>query len=551
MKPYTQCTIHTHSFSDFVLRVYTNILQVVQKSFCDGIHIASFYIDLVVHNNRKREQEVENVNMKIFFTKKPRPETTAYIDLYKAKSSHQINTRKIINQFLDLRRHECSLDQMSYFNYVIILYLFPTGAEERTGTGTTLATAEVISAAPNVPEFCPAVVLLHASKSTDMSLSTWPGIEPAALGIEGQQLANQVDCLKIVIDPLSAAIVRSLKISLCKPKDLQKSTRNRVKTRGAIHRHIASPRYERAKPAPAIDRLLATLTAYAALVLCGGTVGNLLVEEVGVKYIQKLRIPTRNTILRWVASFRITGSTLKNKSPGRNSIALRLSEATLFILTAPEHELAETGVQYIYATYCDSHLETRTRFPQESRSRVSRHGLHRALGDGARLGEAREGCARNCTCGVKGGRTLPNLPEARPSGDIQIIREDTRRNFSRNYSLVIKEKTQVNLGRTFRVGVEPDDAGKLRLIRLLGRVQEERCDILIGLVPRKEPVEGSARRYRTASGLCALLAESYQSQRAVLSIVAKRNLRFSEVMSETTSSPQMAALPTPLDMMDY
>ncbi|KAJ4448346.1 hypothetical protein ANN_10361 [Periplaneta americana] len=41
------------------------------------------------------------------------------------------------------------------------------------------------------------------------------------------------------------------------------------------------------------------------------------------------RIPTRNTILRWVASFRITGSTLKKKSPGRNSIALRLSEATV------------------------------------------------------------------------------------------------------------------------------------------------------------------------------------------------------------------------------
>ncbi|KAJ4450406.1 hypothetical protein ANN_01830 [Periplaneta americana] len=41
-----------------------------------------------------------------------------------------------------------------------------------------------------------------------------------------------------------------------------------------------------------------------------------------------LAIPTRNTILRWVASFRITGSTLKKKSPGRNSIALRLSEAT-------------------------------------------------------------------------------------------------------------------------------------------------------------------------------------------------------------------------------
>ncbi|KAJ4433843.1 hypothetical protein ANN_16155 [Periplaneta americana] len=36
---------------------------------------------------------------------------------------------------------------------------------------TTLATAKVISASPDVPEFCPAGVLLHASKSTDMSLS--------------------------------------------------------------------------------------------------------------------------------------------------------------------------------------------------------------------------------------------------------------------------------------------------------------------------------------------------------------------------------------------
>ncbi|KAJ4438619.1 hypothetical protein ANN_14566 [Periplaneta americana] len=36
---------------------------------------------------------------------------------------------------------------------------------------TTLVTAEVISASPDVPEFCPAGVLLHASKSTDMSLS--------------------------------------------------------------------------------------------------------------------------------------------------------------------------------------------------------------------------------------------------------------------------------------------------------------------------------------------------------------------------------------------
>ncbi|KAJ4441391.1 hypothetical protein ANN_11246 [Periplaneta americana] len=39
------------------------------------------------------------------------------------------------------------------------------------------------------------------------------------------------------------------------------------------------------------------------------------------------RIPTRDTILRWVASFRITDSTLKKKSPGRNSIALKLYEA--------------------------------------------------------------------------------------------------------------------------------------------------------------------------------------------------------------------------------
>ena len=30
----------------------------------------------------------------------------------------------------------CSLDQMSYFNYVITLYLFLTGAAERTGTAS-------------------------------------------------------------------------------------------------------------------------------------------------------------------------------------------------------------------------------------------------------------------------------------------------------------------------------------------------------------------------------------------------------------------------------
>ncbi|KAJ4433922.1 hypothetical protein ANN_16236 [Periplaneta americana] len=52
------------------------------------------------------------------------------------------------------------------------------------------------------------------------------------------------------------------------------------------------------------------------------------------------RIPTRNTILRWEASFRIKGSTLKKKSPGRNSIALRLSEATL----TPNHAHAPVGI---------------------------------------------------------------------------------------------------------------------------------------------------------------------------------------------------------------
>ncbi|KAJ4427921.1 hypothetical protein ANN_23931 [Periplaneta americana] len=42
---------------------------------------------------------------------------------------------------------------------------------------TTLATAEVISTSPDVPEFCPAGVLLHASKSTDMSLMAFSGAE--------------------------------------------------------------------------------------------------------------------------------------------------------------------------------------------------------------------------------------------------------------------------------------------------------------------------------------------------------------------------------------
>ncbi|KAJ4433648.1 hypothetical protein ANN_15958 [Periplaneta americana] len=60
-----------------------------------------------------------------------------------------------------------------------------------------------------------------------------------------------------------------------------------------------------------------------------------------------LKIPTRNTILRWVASFRITGSTLKKKSPGRNSIALRLSEATDSYRIKPINPKAEalTGTQ--------------------------------------------------------------------------------------------------------------------------------------------------------------------------------------------------------------
>ncbi|KAJ4426771.1 hypothetical protein ANN_26570 [Periplaneta americana] len=66
--------------------------------------------------------------------------------------------------------------------------------------------------------------------------------------------------------------------------------------------------------------LLCKVVQYAGVHTCGVTV-----SASGCK----TRIPTRNTILRWVASFRITGSTLKKKSPGRNSIALRLSEATV------------------------------------------------------------------------------------------------------------------------------------------------------------------------------------------------------------------------------
>ncbi|KAJ4435426.1 hypothetical protein ANN_18041 [Periplaneta americana] len=55
-------------------------------------------------------------------------------------------------------------------------------------------------------------------------------------------------------------------------------------------------------------------------------------------------IPTRNTILRWEASFRITGSTLNKKSPGRNSIALRLSEATL-LSTKYEQNQCQKGFE--------------------------------------------------------------------------------------------------------------------------------------------------------------------------------------------------------------
>ncbi|KAJ4429528.1 hypothetical protein ANN_21697 [Periplaneta americana] len=52
------------------------------------------------------------------------------------------------------------------------------------------------------------------------------------------------------------------------------------------------------------------------------------------------------------------------------------------------------------------------------------------------------------TCGVKGGRTLPTLPEVRRSGDIQIVRESylcTPVEISRNYGLAIKEETRANL----------------------------------------------------------------------------------------------------------
>ncbi|KAJ4435549.1 hypothetical protein ANN_18165 [Periplaneta americana] len=44
----------------------------------------------------------------------------------------------------------------------------------------------------------------------------------------------------------------------------------------------------------------------------------------------------------------------------------------------------------------DVRFELTTSVPQESRSRVRRHGLHGALGNGARRGEESGGCARIC-----------------------------------------------------------------------------------------------------------------------------------------------------------
>ncbi|KAJ4432283.1 hypothetical protein ANN_20901 [Periplaneta americana] len=60
----------------------------------------------------------------------------------------------------------------------------------------------------------------------------------------------------------------------------------------------------------------------------------------------ELSIPTRNTILRWVASFRITGSTSKKKSPGRNSVALRLSEATAKKLLTTDMEFRRRAARW-------------------------------------------------------------------------------------------------------------------------------------------------------------------------------------------------------------
>ncbi|KAJ4435321.1 hypothetical protein ANN_17931 [Periplaneta americana] len=74
-------------------------------------------------------------------------------------------------------------------------------------------------------------------------------------------------------------------------------------------------------------------------------------------------IPTRNTILRWVASFRITGSTLKKKSPGRNSIALRLSEATpykihsLRLVLNPQHSYPKAGTCNVESKSVCSEIE--------------------------------------------------------------------------------------------------------------------------------------------------------------------------------------------------
>ncbi|KAJ4427576.1 hypothetical protein ANN_25224 [Periplaneta americana] len=84
------------------------------------------------------------------------------------------------------------------------------------------------------------------------------------------------------------------------------------------------------------------------------------------------RIPTRNTILRWEASFHITGSTLKKKSPGRNSIALRLSEATVrsralrLLSLGPFEGVGLGSVVGIALAFCARVAGSiRTRFPDD------------------------------------------------------------------------------------------------------------------------------------------------------------------------------------------
>ncbi|KAJ4438692.1 hypothetical protein ANN_14639 [Periplaneta americana] len=56
---------------------------------------------------------------------------------------------------------------------------------------TTLATAEVISASPDVPEFYPAGVLLHASKSTDMSVAI---LADTAYSLRKKKFDAQIIC---------------------------------------------------------------------------------------------------------------------------------------------------------------------------------------------------------------------------------------------------------------------------------------------------------------------------------------------------------------------